>query len=571
MRWKKSFTAFLAAAFLLINLLTVSAAAAAAPKLESDVTDDSVVISGTLELSRFGTNLLLTMKNSTGGEILVEFTTTVPKEGKVTYQFPKILLPTSLLSGTYTFEITGEELASPIQIPYEFFGPDIMLSILEDVRDCTNVAAELETNKVALGIDTSVFTGFTTEGAALFETVMKRVVYDLPASYTSDEDKAKIKAEVQKLMAAYNDAVCLASFESITDATKAAAWLNTYYTALGFGAENAGTSYSEVTVTSYLNSVKASNSFVGRLKSAKGLDTKDKVKAYLYENALLSVVKEKRGSIVKDMMLALPEFFDIDTSALRSINSTQQGNCFTKVAGNDYASCALAADALDAEVAKYADDDPAGGITPSKKENVVVGFVGVDSSDSPETSTVPETDNKTCVFTDMENVTWAIDAVNLLSERNIVNGKGDGKFEPHAHVTRAEFIKMVASAMALKIGESNTVFSDIPQTSWFAPYVAAAYKEGIAQGDDSGKFRPYANITREDMVTMLYRALGVEAEASTLRFTDAAQVSPYAKTAVSYFTKKGFVSGMGDGSFAPKANATRAQAAVIIYNIVMAK
>ena len=78
-------------------------------------------------------------------------------------------------------------------------------------------------------------------------------------------------------------------------------------------------------------------------------------------------------------------------------------------------------------------------------------------------------------------------------------------------------------------------------------------------------------VTRQDMAVMVYRALckkGYENKNSKLTFYDADQISDYAKEAVSYLAGKGVISGMGDGRFSPKGNATRAQTAKIIYAVL---
>lgn len=571
MKGKKLF-ALLTALFLLFNLLTASVWALT-PKLESDISDDSVAISGTLDLNRFGTNILLVMKDSSGNEILADSVETFIKSGEIVYQFPKILLPSNLKSGKYIFEISGEDIPEPIQITYDFVGADLLLGILESVRDSENVAETLKNNHKALGLDTTVLDDFQTEGLTIFEKVMNEVSYDLPDGYDSEEDKAKIKLETKKLISAYNDAVCFASFESIDDSGKAKSWLDTYYAALEFNVDDSETSYSEKLITDYLNTVKNGSFFVNRLKTATELDSKEKIQAYIYETALLAVVAEKRGSVVKEMILALPEFFEIDTENLNKLSSVKQANCFSAVAGNDYESCELAADALNAEIGNYTktsskDSGGGGGSGSGSRKDNTITVVTPPSPDADDTNR--DSANKT-VFDDMDNAKWAMDAVNELNRRNIINGKGNGKFEPSEYVTRAEFIKIIASAMALKTDERNTPFPDVPKDAWFAPFVAAACREGITTGDDFGMFNPYAKITREDMVTMLYRVLKADVTVATLSFADADEVSVYAKDAVSYFSKKGIVNGMGDGTFAPKANATRAQAAVIVYNIIMAK
>lgn len=100
-------------------------------------------------------------------------------------------------------------------------------------------------------------------------------------------------------------------------------------------------------------------------------------------------------------------------------------------------------------------------------------------------------------------------------------------------------------------------------------YVASAYKSKLAYG--KGKvFGIGENITREDMAVMCYRTLAEDTPdiREGIVFDDGDNVSDYAKESVEKLYKKGIMNGMDNNLFVPKANATRAQAAVIIYNLI---
>ena len=80
-------------------------------------------------------------------------------------------------------------------------------------------------------------------------------------------------------------------------------------------------------------------------------------------------------------------------------------------------------------------------------------------------------------------------------------------------------------------------------------------------------------ITREDMAVILCRAMEkkTELKAGTTKFSDNDEIAPYALPCVQKLTKAGIIGGMGDGSFAPKNNATRAQAAAMLYHVLTYK
>ena len=93
---------------------------------------------------------------------------------------------------------------------------------------------------------------------------------------------------------------------------------------------------------------------------------------------------------------------------------------------------------------------------------------------------------------------------------------------------------------------------------------------GIVGGIGDGLFGTGRNITRQDMAVMIYKALtakGVGLEAGALAFSDSAAVSDYAKDAVAALANAEIINGQGDNTFNPNGEATRAEAASIIYGM----
>ncbi len=173
-------------------------------------------------------------------------------------------------------------------------------------------------------------------------------------------------------------------------------------------------------------------------------------------------------------------------------------------------------------------------------------------------------------FSDLGNVVWAQEAINALVNEGIINGYEDGTFKPEKNITRAEFTKIIVSALGMESYGTMINFTDVNEGDWFYPYIAAAVEYEIVKGYDTGEFRPHDNITREDICVIVYRAMDLSesniAYAPVINFTDKDDISPYAEVAIARMNEAGIVNGMGDGTFAPKANATRAQAAKIIYS-----
>ncbi|WP_340389912.1 immunoglobulin-like domain-containing protein [Paenibacillus sp. FSL E2-0151] len=178
------------------------------------------------------------------------------------------------------------------------------------------------------------------------------------------------------------------------------------------------------------------------------------------------------------------------------------------------------------------------------------------------------------VATSFKDVTqdWAKDAISALGARGIVKGVGDGEFNPNGQVTRAEFITMLMKLFELSDESATTSFSDVKQGEWYHGNIATAQKLGIVNGKPNGRFGVHENITREDMAVMVYKAVQIKQLALTsgeaTAFKDEAHIASYAKQAVETIQGAGIINGVGNDEFAPKKNASRAEAAVMIYNLL---
>ena len=116
---------------------------------------------------------------------------------------------------------------------------------------------------------------------------------------------------------------------------------------------------------------------------------------------------------------------------------------------------------------------------------------------------------------------------------------------------------------------SSKTFSDVDAGAWYAPYVAAGVENGIINGVDADNFGTGKPVTRQDACTILARALNLEdTTEGDLDFTDADSIASYARAAVSALSGYAIINGMGDGSFAPTAVCTRAQAAKIVSSTI---
>ncbi len=190
---------------------------------------------------------------------------------------------------------------------------------------------------------------------------------------------------------------------------------------------------------------------------------------------------------------------------------------------------------------------------------------------SQDYSVVSEPEKKG--FSDVgESLSWAKPAIDKLSERGIINGRDENTFAPMDNVTRAEFLKMAVSALGIKESDAEISFSDVTEDKWYYSCVKTAYSLGIVTGYSDSVFGADDNITRQDAAVILKRA--AEAAGKSISsdkakdFADGGEISDYAKEAVDALSGAGIINGDELGSFNPKNNCTRAQAAVMISNVL---
>ena len=191
-----------------------------------------------------------------------------------------------------------------------------------------------------------------------------------------------------------------------------------------------------------------------------------------------------------------------------------------------------------------------------------VVFPTTDPEPSIVTPLPPVVDTKP-VFTDMGSH-FSKEAVEALCEKNVISGYPDNTFAPDSNVTRAEFSKIASLAFGFE-PDNVSVYEDVQTSDWFCGYVGTLSKAGVINGYD-GKFNPSGEITRQDAACIIYRILADKLSNGEFEgFNDADDIAQYAKEAVNVLAGAKIINGY-NGSFNPKANITRGEAAVMIFN-----
>lgn len=178
------------------------------------------------------------------------------------------------------------------------------------------------------------------------------------------------------------------------------------------------------------------------------------------------------------------------------------------------------------------------------------------------------------LFSDVPATHWAKTAIYDLVDRSIVAGVGNNKFGTNDSVTRAQFCKFIVQATGRTAIEWKGTFTDVPDGRWYSGWVESAVENGFMSGKGSGKFAPDGKITRQEMAVALANVISIvkkttvqELGTGSLSFNDNSSISTWAVPGIKVVVTYKLMSG-SNNYFKPLSNATRAEAAMIIYSTI---
>lgn len=500
-----------------------------------------------------------------------DVTETVLKDGKTCYESRVITLNAAKPTGKVKFKVYSANHALTLETTeYSYYGMDdafpVLKTLLEKMKDGdfsglksylvekSSAEADAPYNYEIIGVDYDLIKDLSSSAGETAGKYAKTVKIDLPESATGKQEE--VFEALKEFKNEYFNMSLVGNFANSSSKEKFLTWVSDYEAALNLNAYNSD-------LYSYFSDNYSKSEFYDILsKESMQISEIDKIKGRLIEVGGLTAIKTGNATAVKNMFDKYKDFITLKYSLGEIQKQTVYGE-LKGLAFESYEKLAEKYDSLAYDIL-YSEKGSQSS-TPSKKNNSKNNVTF-----SPSTSTDnKKEDNTSEVFTDMNNASWAKEAVYGLYERNIVSGKTATEFYPNDNITRAEFVKLLVLSKGSELDANEQIFTDVTADDWYFKYVNKAYMLGIVTGDDKGNFNPNALITRQDMATMVYRLIGNGAEKGDLSvFTDSHQISDYAKSAVSYLVAEGIINGMGDGSFAPMQNATRAQAAQLIYNII---
>lgn len=174
-------------------------------------------------------------------------------------------------------------------------------------------------------------------------------------------------------------------------------------------------------------------------------------------------------------------------------------------------------------------------------------------------------------FKDLDKAaTWSRDSILQAKLLGLFEGDAQGNFRPGDQITRQEMAKILVQLLKLPL-ETTTAssFADVDSKAWSAAYIEAALKAGIMQGYGNGKFDPQAVMTREQLAIVIVKALGLPLENDTTslsRFEDAANIHDWSARYVAAALKAGLMTGSGS-TFGATATANRQEAAMVAVRV----
>lgn len=173
---------------------------------------------------------------------------------------------------------------------------------------------------------------------------------------------------------------------------------------------------------------------------------------------------------------------------------------------------------------------------------------------------------------------WAKAAVNSMGSRMIAAGMTKDTFQPDRDITRAEFAAILVRALGLGAKSGRTPFNDVPESQWYAGYIQTAYEHGLIAGYDAKTFKPMDNITREQAMTIMDRAMKLTGLATKLSaaqvqaflsgYTDSQTIEAYARDSIAACLEAKLVRGRTETTLSPKSNITRAEVAVVVQKLL---
>ena len=171
-------------------------------------------------------------------------------------------------------------------------------------------------------------------------------------------------------------------------------------------------------------------------------------------------------------------------------------------------------------------------------------------------------------FLDVNEGDWFYDAVAYAYENGLMDGVGGNRFAPNSATTRAQLVTILYRMEGQPAVSGDLPFTDVESGTWYTDAILWAAQNGIVNGVNDTEFAPGNDLTREQLVTILYRyaeskGYDVSASADLAGYPDGEEIQAYAREAMAWAVAENIIRGMEDDTLKPAGNASRAQIATI--------
>ena len=178
-------------------------------------------------------------------------------------------------------------------------------------------------------------------------------------------------------------------------------------------------------------------------------------------------------------------------------------------------------------------------------------------------------------FNDVKEEDWFYESVKYANENDLFKGTTETNFNPRAPMMRGMMVTVLWRMEKEPVVNYLMTFEDVNQEEYYAEAIRWASSEKIVQGHSTTEFKPDEMISREEMVTMLYRYaihkemdMEVTEEADLTKFIDSNAISDYAMEAMKWSVSKGIINGISEISLAPVTLTARCEVAAVIMRFM---
>lgn len=494
--------------------------------------------------------------------------TTADAEGKATVTFT----PTGD-AGWYTVTAAYENCMNTESLRIPYVKQQAILDLIEDIKEATDDS--VVRSLFVPPVHEDELAGYVILDLAntkAYDKVFKKISSDTTKNsiYGRLSNELKAAENIDDVKRIFSDVVFSEKLFSIENANELKQYIKDYDSDLGLADSD------------IYKGIYSSSSLCGSLvkpnvlKAIMDYEWTEESKADLVGTCeeiifLTSLYHTNVYSRIGDMITATKEVLVEKGANLDALeNVTSKTDVYRNIAGTKYADFTAFVTKLNEVIEDYSKIPNQNGTNkPSGGGGGGGGRVSI-SNELVEVTTPAVLESR---FKDLDNVDWAVEAIEYLAEKGIVSGKEENKFYPNEQMTREEFAKVLVLSFDLLDSKAVSKFTDVEPEDWYYAYVSSANKKGIINGygDSFGAGNP---ITRQDLATIVYRTLEstgkkVKATREYKSFADEGQISDYALESIKALYSAEIINGMDELNFEPTGFATRAQVAKIIYGLLL--